>query len=137
MAHRKAPKRKPLKRSRRVTPVRRQYARKFDSRYGENWNPNFLAHCHSLTRGKCCYCIRRRSNQVHHVRYARNGKPIAGREVPGVDVFPVCSRCHAELHNDTNWIKSVANPVLGNRNTAESIQRLTDGFNKLCSAAVR
>ena len=57
-----------------------------------------------LTHGGCVWCLWRRAKHVHHVRYRDGlGRLIAGRERPGWDVFPVCHKCHGELHTSDRY----------------------------------
>lgn len=101
--------------------------RQFDKRYADNWT-KLAARARQATNGICCLCRSRKAVEVHHVRYARNGRAIAGKEQPGVDIFPLCGDCHKIAHQPKNWIKDKNNPVLGNRNHPEFVKRLQSGF---------
>lgn len=61
--------------------------------------------------------------ETHHAYYFDAGGAIAGREIPGIDVFPVCAECHKPiLHDPTKWF-GVADP-LSRRNMPRVIKTL-------------
>lgn len=94
----------------------------YEVRYAANWQ-NIANFTKSLTQGKCV-CCGKPATEVHHARYSINGEPIAGKEQPLVDVFPLCDAHHSEAHLKQNWVTDLGNPVLGNRNTPEYYQHL-------------
>ena len=56
--------------------------------------------------------------EVHHARYSDRDGAIAGREIPLVDVFPLCNECHDTYHfTNGYWIEDDEDPVLLNRNS--------------------
>jgi len=76
-----------------------------------------------LTHGGCVWCLWRRARHVHHVRYKDGlGRPIAGRERPGGDVFPVCHKCHGVLHKASRYHEHRDRNA--NHNNAQTIARL-------------
>jgi hypothetical protein len=92
--------------------------------YHPHW-PHISKRARQLAHGGCVWCLWRRSKHVHHVRYKDMlGQLIAGRERPGWDVFPVCHKCHGELHtsdlyeeypdpnNNGNDIRTIARLIL-------------------------
>jgi len=106
-------------------------------RYASNW-PEIRREAHYQTSSRCCYCYLqgrepRQSRCVHHVRYKDELGAIAGREVPGVDVFPVCPDCHDLLHEPSRWLTANQGlkQVLDNRNFASVQRELRDGFERL------
>jgi hypothetical protein len=97
-----------------------------DQRYAANW-PKIRAKAHALVGRRCCWrgpTCEGASEEVHHVHYwVRGVGAIAGRERPGVDVFPVCSTCHTALHAPHVWAEV---PDLEARtNTPKAIAQLT------------
>lgn len=104
----------------------------FDGRYdGEMW-PLILPIAHRGTGGICACCCAAQSKEVHHLRYKDEHGAIAGREVPGVDVVPVCLDCHIPIcHDPENWITDKRNPKLNNRNTPEFAKFLRDNYQHL------
>jgi hypothetical protein len=55
---------------------------------------------------------------------------IAGREVPGVHLFPLCMKHHKLAHSKRNWIQA-QNPVKNNRNTPAFYLQLRMGWDIL------
>lgn len=103
-----------------------------DQRYAANW-PKIRAKAHALVGRRCCWRglgCEGASEEVHHVHYwVRGLGAIAGRERPGVDVFPLCSTCHQELHSPLLWAEV---PDLEARtNTPKAISRLQENWDKL------
>lgn len=94
----------------------------YSIRYASNWGDiaNFTK---KLTNGKCV-CCNNPATEVHHARYAESGMPLAGKEKPLIDVFPLCDGHHSEAHQKQNWVHDFENPVHGNHNTPEYHQHL-------------
>ena len=84
--------------------------RTYDDRYVGNWKQIAKA-SHKAVKRTCCLCRKSKSQEAHHVRYRDWKGAIAGRELPGVDVFPVCLLCHERLHRADAWTQSWKNPV--------------------------
>ena len=104
--------------------------RTYTDRYAPNWTQT-AKRSHLATNRICCLCCNARSQEVHHVRYRDWRGAVAGRERPGVDVFPVCLPCHEQLHQRDAWIKDRQNPVLGNHQQAHWVARLRRGYCQL------
>jgi hypothetical protein len=106
------------------------------SRYGDqDWEVRYALNykrvaglAHIAVKNKCCNCLRKKSKQVHHVMYQDKDGAIAGRELPGVHIFPLCVDCHKRAHLRDVWIRNRQNPVLGHRNTDEFIRKLKVGY---------
>ena len=113
----------------------------WDSRYADNWR-KICAIAHQATGGMCCLCLVSRSEVVHHVRYRDKRGAIAGREVAGRDVFPVCGStnkpgtCHFRLHQPDAWIHAKGDALLGNHQRSEWVKKLKIGY-QLLSSAIR
>jgi hypothetical protein len=97
----------------------------YSIRYADNWT-DISFQAKFLTGYKCVLC-HIKCFETHHALYADKLGSIAGREIPGVHVFPLCARHHKEAHSRKNWIHS-SNPVLGNRNTVSFYLRLRQGW---------
>lgn len=104
----------------------------FDSRYSENWS-RIAQIAVKTVNNHCCLCLQRHHYlEVHHAVYCDKISPkIAGKELVGVHIFPLCKPCHHIAHKPENWKKDRQNPVTGNRNTIDFYLRLIDGFNGL------
>ncbi len=105
----------------------------YNNRYADNWLTELVPRAHKACKGICCHCHRRPSKQIHHVRYQRNGKAIAGYErVDGdeeKDAYGLCEDCHKQkAHATENWRRVKDNPELNNHNTDEFINRLRIGL---------
>lgn len=75
----------------------------YDDRYAPNWPETSR-----LTRTICPNCILcgQPAEESHHVAYRDRQGLVAGREIPGVHVFPLCHTCHmgeGGAHSTTNW----------------------------------
>ena len=103
----------------------------FDDRYDDRYWKQICAIAHRSTKGTCCYCLCRPSVEVHHIRYQDSYGAIAGRELPGLDVFPVCQDCHGDLHSSQHWVKDLDSPVLGNHQKVETVEILAMGYRLL------
>jgi len=106
-----------------------------DDRYSPQWGRIQKA-AMAATDRKCCLC-NREAVLVHHARYSDWRGAIAGRELTGVDIFPVCKNCDRQCHSKENWVVPFAkrDRVLGSRNTdrfrrqlIHSYQRRTKGY---------
>jgi hypothetical protein len=102
-------------------------------RYADNWR-QVTRFAHSLTHGRCTLCMIRKSTEVHHCYYKAGDRALAGGEVPGRDVFPMCEGCHAIAHHPKNWIKDKQDPKLGNHNTETFTNKLRANFKVLAYA---
>lgn len=82
------------------------------------------------TNHKCCWCITGTATATHHAMYVDEQGAIAGRENPGMHVFPVCDDCHRPiLHTSNYWIYGDSHFL--NRNTDAAIARLKTGWKVL------
>ncbi|MEH2393846.1 MAG: hypothetical protein V7K21_20005 [Nostoc sp.] len=100
----------------------------YSVRYADNWT-EISRECKRLNRYKCCYLgCRQKAIETHHALYFDKQGSIAGREIAGVHIFPLCSQHHDEAHCFINWVRSHFNPVLNNRNTARFYKRLRQGW---------
>jgi hypothetical protein len=99
----------------------------YSVRYSDNWG-EVSYQAKVLTKFRCsypgcsCKCV-----ETHHAIYSDKQGMIAGREIPGVHVFPLCDRHHKLAHSRKNWIRSM-NPVSGNRNTSAFYLLLLQGW---------
>lgn len=101
----------------------------FDARYSRYWHRISWA-ARAKTKHKCVLCGHK-ATQTHHAVYCdKEGRAIAGREIPGAEVFPLCDRCHEIAHDQKNWVRDNKNPVLGNRNTAKFWKKLRKGWER-------
>jgi len=100
----------------------------YASRYADNWNDISLQ-AKLLTKYNCCFpgcsfkCV-----ETHHALYSDKLGIIAGREIPGVHVFPLCRRHHELAHARPNWIRSTKS-AQNNRNTSAFYLQLKMGWN--------
>ncbi|MBD2771122.1 hypothetical protein [Iningainema tapete] len=61
--------------------------------------------------------------------YSDSEGAIAGREVPGIHVFPLCDRHHKIAHLKRYWRKGrTPPPTLDSRNTPEFYETLQQGW---------
>lgn len=105
----------------------------FDDRYDATFWTDICALAHRTVNGICCHCMARASQEVHHVRYSDEHGAIAGREIPGEDIFPLCQQCHGLHHTKRYWIKSKVNPALNNRATDDAIELLKNNYEVLAN----
>lgn len=112
---------------------RREQPANYGDRYADNWR-QLSAEAKHLANGRCCYpgCSEPAA-QTHHAYYQDERGAIAGREVPGESIFPLCDRHHSEsdpagAHHWKNWMKDPFNPALGNRNAPEYLAALRQGW---------
>lgn len=96
-------------------------------RYGNIDNYKRLcARTHAATGGRCCVCLKAKSEVIHHSRY------LGDRDEPGVNVFSTCVSCHRKsCHSSKNWVRHKKDPLWRNRNTHEFEKRLQEGFKLL------
>lgn len=93
------------------------------------------ARIHRQTNGICCWCKAAYSEEVHHAAYAT---PLMGKVKDnelghaGVALFPVCKRCHEQLHTRDLWHYGV-DPVWDACNTKAVLQVLQRNFKELSS----
>jgi hypothetical protein len=96
------------------------------SRYDYPTYRKVCAIAHSQCKSRCVVCWHRRSVVVHHSRYLKE------KDTPGVNVFPVCVRCHKPIcHSIHNWIENQHDPLWGNHNTASFERRLQVSYQLL------
>lgn len=100
----------------------------FEKRYSKNWTTDFRREIHRSVGGVCVHCKVEKSAEIHHAHYRDRNGAIAGKEKPGIDLFPLCQKCHGKAHNTENWVKDKADPVLGNRNTDKFLSQLKDDW---------
>ncbi len=106
-------------------PAKRAKTVNYSKRYAGNYKHTCKV-SHQSTGGYCSWCLARKSEENHHVRYKDSIGCIRGREIPGIDVFPLCLRCHDVVaHSDANWVRVKDNPELNNHNTPEFIDELS------------
>lgn len=104
----------------------------YEDRYADNWQ-EISYKTKQLTNGKCVLCPKPAAH-THHVLYRDKRGAIAGREVPGVHIFPLCMVCHKTAHKRTNWRKDPIYPELGNRNTSRFYKELRAAWVELVNS---
>jgi hypothetical protein len=107
----------------------------WDSRYADNWR-KICAIAHQATGGICCCCLVAKSTNVHHLYYRDKRGAIAGREIAGKSVVPLCSACHDRSHRKDVWVYDRINPLLGNHQRSGWARKLRLGY-RLLSSAIR
>lgn len=90
-------------------------------RYGFDWEIRSVAYRASLG-GECTLC-QARAAHAHHTNYKN-----IGREIAGLDVFPLCERHHKEAHLKGRWIFCRVDPLWGNHNTEAYSRMLQDKY---------
>jgi len=100
----------------------------YGSRYAENWG-TISRFTKDTIGGTCCYpgCPES-STETHHALYKDKEGAIAGREIPGIHVFPLCDQHHKLAHNRRHWRKDPYKPELGNKNTPSFYLLLRKGW---------
>lgn len=106
----------------------------YDVRYGSNWDEIAWA-TRQMTGDRCCGCAHK-AELTHHCYYAldiRQGGgvlfvPLVGQEQPGIQIFPMCRKCHEIVHKRKNWYHYRPCPVWGNRNYPIVILELRERF---------
>lgn len=107
----------------------------YDTRYGDNWS-EVSRRAKELIQWRCSYPgCNEQCSETHHAIYADLDGAIAGREIPGVHIFPLCDRHHSAddlsgAHHWRNYRKSNKNPVLENHNTLEYYLKLRQGWSE-------
>lgn len=102
-------------------------------RYAQNWG-EISKRCRQRVNYRCCYSgCDERAIETHHAAYSDERGAIAGREIGGIHVFPLCrihhSRRHKEgAHHRRNWKHDFDNPVLGSGNSEKYLLKLRDGW---------
>lgn len=102
----------------------------YEARYAEGWS-EISALAKEATGHRCVLCDRK-AVETHHALYADGKGAIAGREIPGVHVFPLCGDCHKEAHSAENWTKDPIEPVTCNCSTERFYKRLRKGWLERC-----
>ena len=105
-----------------------------ERKYGSNWR-QIAKNARDDVSGRCVNCFFAKASSVHHARYfcqlrgaltpTNKGRP--GKEIPGIDVFPVCDRCHGRLHRSDLWFE-FKNPIK-NRNKLSTCIMLALKYN--------
>lgn len=109
----------------------------FEKRYAQNWTTDFRRGIHQSVGGVCIHCKKEKSKEIHHAHYKDRRGAIAGREKPGVDLFPLCQKCHGIAHSKGNWIKDKTDPVLGNRNADKFLNQLEDNWKAMAKGKTK
>jgi 5-methylcytosine-specific restriction endonuclease McrA len=107
-----------------------------EDRYGEN-HKLICRLTHAATDSYCCLCHKKSDgqNEAHHAMYRDRFGEIRDRELPGIHIFSLCPRCHLLAHDrlegvkSNNWVKDRKDKSY-NRNSAEFLQTLRNGFNR-------
>ncbi|MBP0004244.1 MAG: hypothetical protein J7642_11100 [Cyanobacteria bacterium SBC] len=87
---------------------------RFQRRYAGGW-PTIAAKTRQLALDRCILNPFHKAEAVHHLRYRDIRGKIAGREIPGWDVVPLCRRCHGIVHRQQYWYRDKRNPASNNR----------------------
>lgn len=110
-------------------------------RYHENW-PTLSQLAKDLVNGQCCYPeCRKEAIWTHHAVYSDRLGVIAGREVPGVHLFPLCSEHHSRghiqgAHHPRNWWAGVEGEAkLDAQQKAHYYKQLMKGWNEKLAIA--
>jgi hypothetical protein len=97
--------------------------RRFKDRYRGNW-AGIAKRTRRLVFDRCILNPIHRAAAVHHLRYRDWRGPIAGREIPGWDVVPLCRSCHGIVHRKRLWYTAPVNPKANNRQRWPALWRL-------------
>ncbi len=103
----------------------------FDDRYAANW-PDISRFTRELADHACLLCDAP-AEETHHALYRDRSGAIAGREIPGVHVFPLCRQCHQSdggAHDSANWYGDFKNPAEGNHQSPSYYQKLRKAWIK-------
>ena len=107
----------------------------WEARYSAQWRYGDIQRiAHKQTKNTCCYCMARRSKEVHHARYQDGMGKVRTHEIAaiGKSLFPVCLPYHrGKLHDRRAWHYDNDDPVFGSGNTNEVVERLRLGFKLL------
>jgi hypothetical protein len=99
---------------------------KDDPRYGKTWDST-SAKAIKHTHGRCSRCFIRKASSTHHLRYCCS---IRGRlndkEIIGIDVIPLCRRCHGWAHRHSNWMHD--EPLWQRRQKCKALVQLLIGY---------
>ncbi|TVR08386.1 MAG: hypothetical protein EA395_11350 [Phormidium sp. GEM2.Bin31] len=95
----------------------------FKNRYQGNWH-TIATRTRRLSRNRCILNPLHKAQAVHHLRYRDRRGKLAGREVPGWDVVPLCRRCHGRVHRKEHWHSAKRHPALNNRQYPAVLWRL-------------
>jgi len=104
-----------------ITP--RANPRRFNDRYRGNWS-RIAKRTRRLVFDRCILNPLHRAAAVHHLRYRDGRGTIAGREVPGWDIVPLCRTCHGIVHRKVLWYSAPTNPKANNRQRKWALWRL-------------
>jgi hypothetical protein len=112
--------------------LRNNYSQRYDY---SNWE-EVSRRAKEYTGGLCCFPGCKRKAQVtHHDKYADKWGPIAGREIIGIDCFPLCHYHHDTVgRSNPDGAHSIYNyewrGVFESRNTPEYSKKLRLGFSQ-------
>jgi hypothetical protein len=95
-------------------------------RYADNWR-EVSRKAKEMAGWKCVLC-EEKAVETHHALYKDKQGAIAGREIPGVHIFPLCESCHSHAHRRRNWRRNIRSPELGNKNTPAYWRLLRKGW---------
>lgn len=101
----------------------------WDKRYAANW-PTLSRRSRELAGDQCLLCSAP-ATEVHHALYADARGAIAGREIPGVHIFPLCTACHqgeGGAHDSAHWFHDFADPIAGNHQSPAYYQKLRSAW---------
>ncbi|PPT08774.1 hypothetical protein CKA32_001191 [Geitlerinema sp. FC II] len=98
----------------RSQPKKSRRRDKFKARYTGKWQ-TIARQTRELARDRCVLNPFHKAEAVHHLRYRDFRGKIAGREIPGWDVVPLCRRCHGSVHRKQQWYSDKRNPASHNR----------------------
>lgn len=104
-------------------PTPQANPRRFDDRYRGNWS-RIAKRTRRLVFDRCILNPLHRAAAVHHLRYRDWRGTIAGREVPGWDIVPLCRTCHGIVHRRALWYSAPINPSANNRQRWWALWRL-------------
>lgn len=65
--------------------------------YAPNWS-TISRRTRNMTANRCANCWHRQATETHHMMYIDLLGAIAGREIPGWHVVPLCQTCHDCKH---------------------------------------
>lgn len=114
-------------------------AEDYDRRYGSGWD-EISKLAKELQRNHCAGCGEKfESNelQLHHLVYSANGELLRDRVIPGLHAVAVHGNakepgtCHYRLHQKDFYRYDDTDPIGGNHNTEEVIDRMHQNWASL------